>query len=54
VLGSELQTAGAEQRKARLAYLVVVNGSNSAGVADDRVSSAGPKITPKGYWQSAV
>ena len=34
VFGSEFQMAGAVQRKARFAIVVLVNGWHSAGVAD--------------------
>ena len=36
VSGSEFQTVGAEQRKARLAKSVLVNGLSSSGMADER------------------
>jgi len=36
VFGSEFQMAGAVQRNARLAIVVLVNGRHSAGVADRR------------------
>ena len=36
VFGSEFQMAGAVQRNARFAIVVLVNGRHSAGVADRR------------------
>jgi len=36
VSGNEFQTVGAEQRKARLAKSVLVNGLSSSGTADER------------------
>jgi len=36
VCGSELQTDGAENRKARLEKSVLVNGWSSSGIADER------------------
>jgi len=36
VSGNEFQTVGAEQRKARLAKSVLVNGLSSSGMADER------------------
>ena len=36
VSGNEFRTVGAEQRKARLAKSVLVNGLSSSGTADER------------------